>query len=183
MKMKQLIDPGTVMVPCPVVLVSVGDNDKANIITLSWAANVCSDPPMIAIGVRTKRYSYELLQRTGDFVVNVPPRSLLKTAVTCGTKSGRDIDKFKVCKVTPQPSLKVKSPGIAECPLNIECKIRQVVELGSHHLFIGEVEAAHIDDKVLDAKRRPNISKMAPFTFIPLTGEYRSLGTQMKPRD
>jgi len=181
MKMKQLIDPGTVMVPCPVVLVSVGDKEKANIITLSWAANVCSEPPMIAIGVRTKRHSFELLRRAGDFVVNVPSKSLLKAVVICGTKSGRDIDKFKVCKLTPQPSLKVKSPGIAECPLNIECKTQQIVELGSHHLFIGQVEAVHIDDKVLTAKGEPSAAKMGLFVFLPLTGEYRSLGAQMKP--
>jgi len=178
--MKKAIDAGTVMVPCPVVLVSVGDKDKANIITLSWAANVCSKPPMIAIGVRPQRYSYELLRRTGDFVVNVPSRSLFKSAVICGTKSGRDIDKFKVCKLTPQPSLKVKSPGIAECPLNIECKIQQIVELGSHHLFIGEVQAATIDKEMLNAKGEPTASKMELFVFLPLTDEYWSLGDQMK---
>jgi flavin reductase (DIM6/NTAB) family NADH-FMN oxidoreductase RutF len=179
-KLKKLIAPGTVIVPCPVVLVSVGDKDKANIITLSWAANVCSEPPMIAIGVRPKRYSHELLRRTGDFVVNIPSRTLLKATVICGTKSGRALDKFKACNLTPQPSLKVKSPGIAECPLNIECQTRQIVELGSHHLFIGEVEAVHIDEGVLNAKGEPNAAKLGLFAFLPLTGEYRSLGPRIK---
>ncbi len=180
--MKQEHKPATVLVPCPAVLVSVGNEMGANIITLSWVANVCSKPPQIAIGVRPNRHSFGLLEQIGDFVVNVPSEDLLEAVITCGTKSGRSIDKFATCNLTPEPSSKVTSPRIKECPLNIECKTLQVIELGAHHLFVGEVLAWHIDDKVLDEDGEPDIAKMRLITYNPLVGQYWSLGTHLRGR-
>jgi flavin reductase (DIM6/NTAB) family NADH-FMN oxidoreductase RutF len=181
--MKQQKRWGTVMVPCPAVLVSVGDEAEANIITLSWAANVCSKPPRMAIGVRPERYSYALLQRTGDFVINIPSAEHLNAVVLCGTQSGKTIDKFKATGFTPQPSTKINSPLIEECPLNIECKTWNVFELGSHHLFIGDVMNAHIDEKVLTVEGKVDLSKMNLFTYNPLVGQYWSLGQKLDPPD
>jgi flavin reductase (DIM6/NTAB) family NADH-FMN oxidoreductase RutF len=178
--MKQEHKPATVLVPCPAVLVSVGNEMSANIITLSWVANVCSKPPQIAIGVRPQRHSFGLLGQIGDFVVNVPSEDLLEAVVTCGTKSGRSIDKFTTCNLTPEPSSKVTSPRIKECPLNIECKTRQVVELGAHHLFVGEVLTWHIDEAVLDAEGEPDLAKMKLFTYNPLVGQYWSLSSHLQ---
>ena len=172
---------GTVMVPCPAVLVSVGDVAESNIITLSWAANVCSRPPRMAIGVRPERHSYAILRRTGDFVINIPSANHLKAVILCGTQSGKTIDKFKATGFTPQPSTKITSPMIAECPLNIECKTWKIVEIGSHDLFIGDVVNVHIDDEVLTAEGKVNLEKMKLFTYNPLVGQYWSLGQKLEP--
>ena len=181
--MKQQKKWGTVMVPCPAVLVSVGDETEANIITLSWAANVCSKPARLAIGVRPERHSYNLLQRTGDFVINVPSAELLKAVVLCGTQSGKTVDKFAATGLTPQASTQITSPMIAECPLNIECKTWKIIELGSHHLFIGNVVNVHIDEAVLTDEGKVDLQKMNLFTYNPLVGQYWSLGEQLEQSD
>lgn len=170
--MKRELKPRTVMVPCPVALVSVGDEQKTNIITISWAANVSSRPPRMGISVVPKRHSYGILKRVGDFVINIPSKDLVEAAVTCGTKSGRDIDKFKTCNFTPKPSKQITSPMIADCPLNIECKTWKVIELGSHHLFIGDVVAVHIDEDILDEEGEPDLTKFSVFAYMPLVMEY-----------
>jgi flavin reductase (DIM6/NTAB) family NADH-FMN oxidoreductase RutF len=172
---------GTVMVPCPVVLVSVGDETEANIITLSWAANVCSKPPRMVIGVRSERHSFGLLKRIGDFVINIPSANHLKAVVLCGTKSGQTVDKFKATGFTKQPSTEITSPMIAECPLNIECKTWKIIELGSHHLFIGDVLNVHIDEPVLTENGKVDLKKMNLFTYNPLVGQYWSLGQKIEP--
>ena len=179
--MKRELRPGTVMVPCPVTLVSVGDEREANIITLSWAANISSRPPRMAVGVRPERYSYSILKRVGDFVINIPSTDFIEAAVTCGTKSGRDTNKFEACNFTAKPSLHISSPMIAECPLNIECKTWKVVEVGSHHLFIGDVVAVHIDEEVLDKDGEPDLSKLNIFAYIPLTREFWAVNKFLRP--
>jgi flavin reductase (DIM6/NTAB) family NADH-FMN oxidoreductase RutF len=170
--MKKLKKPSTAIIPCPVILVSVANEDKPNIITLSWAANVCSDPPSIAIGVRPNRYSYNLIKEAGDFVVNIPSCDLIDAALLCGTRSGRDHNKFDECDLTPVDATNVSAPMIEECPLNIEAEVREIVNVGVHDLFIAEVVAVHINQDVLDPKGRLELNIAAPFTYIPLTGEY-----------
>lgn len=174
---------GTVMVPCPVVLVSVGDETEANIITLSWAANVCSKPPRMVVGVRPERHSFSLMQRIGDFVINIPSANHLEAVSLCGTKSGKTVDKFEATGFTKQPSTKITSPMITECPLNIECKTWKVIELGSHHLFIGDVVNVHIDDAVLTEDGKVDFVKMNLFTYNPLVGQYWSLGQKIEPSE
>ena len=164
--MKREINPGTVMVPCPVVLLSVDGPDRPNIITLSWAANVCSKPPTMAVGIRAERHSYNLVKDAGEFVLNIPSIEQFEGTEFAGTKSGRDFDKFSECGFTPVPSSKIKSPMIKECPINIECKTRQIVPLGAHDLFIAEVVTAHIDESVLDEKGRFDASKSTLFTYL-----------------
>lgn len=166
--------------PCPAALISVGDETEKNIITLSWIANLCSRPPRMGIGIVPKRHSYGLLKRIGDFVINIPSKEHIEAVVICGTKSGRAIDKFDVTGFTPMPSTQITSPMIAECPLNIECKIWKVIEVGSHHLFIGDVVAAHIDDYVLDEKGEPDLAKMKLITYNPLVGQYWAVNEYLR---
>ncbi|MFX1484440.1 MAG: flavin reductase family protein [Promethearchaeota archaeon] len=178
--MKRLMNPSTALVPCPVVLLSVTGEDKPNIITLSWVANVCSKPPTIIAGIRPERHSYELIKRAKEFVLNIPSTKQFKGTEFAGTKSGREYDKFKECGFTPEPASKVNAPIIKECPINIECKTTQVIPLGAHHLFIAEVVAVHIDEGVLDERGRFDPTKTTLFTYLPLNGQYWALGEHLK---
>jgi len=177
--MKRELNPTTAVVPCPVVLLSVAGEDKPNIITLSWVANVCSKPPTIVVGVRPQRHSHAMIKAAGDFVLNIPSMHEFEASDFAGTKSGRDHDKFDECNLTPHASTKIRSPMIKECPINIECKVKSVNSIGVHDLFIAEVVAVHIDEAVLDEKGRFDASKMKMFTYLPLSGEYWSLGEEI----
>lgn len=136
--------PGTVLSPVPAVMVScAGLSGKPNIITLAWVGTVCSDPPMVGISIRPSRYSHGLIDETGDFVINLPLRTQLEAMDYCGVVSGRDVDKFTTTGLTPISAELVKSPLIAECPVNMECRVRQSISLGSHDLFIAEILRVH----------------------------------------
>ncbi len=178
--MKKEMNPTTAMVPCPVVLLSVSGPDRPNIITLSWAANVCSKPPTMVIGIRPERYSYDLVKDAGEYVLNIPSVDQLDGTVFAGTKSGRDFDKFSECGFTSELASKVKAPMIKECPINIECKTREIVPLGAHDLFIVDVLAVHIDKSVLDEKGRLDASEANLFTYLPLNGQYWTLGEKLR---
>jgi flavin reductase (DIM6/NTAB) family NADH-FMN oxidoreductase RutF len=178
--MKREMKPTTALVPCPVVLLSVYGPDRPNIITLSWAANVCSNPPTMVVGIRPERYSYNLVKSAGEFVLNIPSTNLIEGTVFVGTKSGRDYDKFSECGFTPEPASKINAPMIKECPISIECKIRNIIPLGAHDLFIVEVVSIHIDESVLDEKGRFDASKTELFTYLPLNGQYWALGEKLR---
>ncbi len=178
--MKREIKPTTALVPCPVVLLSVSGDDKPNIITLSWAANVCSSPPTMVVGIRPERHSYDLVKDAGEFVLNIPSADLIEGTVFAGTKSGRDYDKFSECGFTPEPASKIKQPMIKECPINIECKIKSIVPLGAHDLFIVDVLAVHIEESVLSENGRFDASKTNLFTYLPLNGQYWTLGEKLR---
>ena len=178
--MKKEFKPFNSIVPCPVALLSVKGENGPNIITLSWVANVCSKPPMVVVGIRPSRHSYKLVQETGDFVLNIPSSDMLEAVKFAGTKSGRDYDKFDQLGLTPMPSKSITSPMIKECPLNIECKVTQTMNLGSHDLFIAEVLTVHLDELVLDAeKKNPEPASMKLFTYLPIVGEYWTLGEKI----
>jgi len=164
--MKVSKNPYNALFPCPVVLVtSVNSSGKPNIITLAWAGTVCSEPPMIGLGINPKRYSYTLIDESGEFVVNIPTTSILKSTDLCGTVSGRDVDKFAETGLSPEPSEKVKPPLIKECPVNIECAVKNKIPLGSHHLFLGEVVLVHVDEELLNSSGRIDFTKAAPFVY------------------
>ena len=129
--------PGNMLYPVPAVMVSCGrEGEKPNIITVAWAGTVCSDPPMVSISVRKERYSYGIIRETGEFVINLVNRELVRAADYCGVKSGRDEDKFAAMGLTAQPSRYVKAPGIGESPVSLECRVTQRLELGSHDMFL-----------------------------------------------
>lgn len=176
MKVKK--DPWTALFPCPVVLVTCADSkDKPNIITLAWAGVVCSDPPMLGLGIRPSRHSFKLIESSGEFVVNIPTTKILKEADYCGVFSGKDVDKFSETKLTPEPAKKVKPPLIKECPVNIECIVKKNIPLGSHHLFIGEVVCVHVDKDVLGEQKEIDFKMVSSIVYS--QGEYWSLGKRI----
>jgi flavin reductase (DIM6/NTAB) family NADH-FMN oxidoreductase RutF len=171
--------PSNVLLPVPLVMVSVAgvDGGAPNIVTLAWAGNVCSAPPMLSISVRPSRHSYGLLQRSHEFVVNVPRRSQAREVDLCGNASGRDTDKFAACGFHAVSGERVAAPLIEECPINIECVTRHRLSLGAHDLFIGEILAVHFDEEVLDSRGRLQAAKVDPLAY--LNGEYWSLGERV----
>ena len=169
---------GNMLYPLPVVMVSVADKEgKSNILTVAWAGTVCTNPPMVSISVRPERYSYHMLKETGEFAINLPTRDLAKATDNCGERSGRDVDKWKEMNLTPVPSLEVKVPSIAESPVNIECRVHHVEELGSHHMFGAEVVAVQVDDAYLDEKKSFHLSQAKPIVYS--HGEYYLLGEKL----
>ena len=165
--------------PVPVVLVSARDREalRANIITIAWCGVVASKPPLISISVRPSRHSHKLIIAEREFVINIPAKESLREADICGTLSGRDIDKFKRCGFTAIKSSKISAPLIKECPVNIECALKDVVKLGSHDMFIGEVVAVHMDESILGDDGKIDYTKARPFVYN--QGEYRECGSQI----
>ena len=160
--------------PVPAVLVSCGTGEWSNIITLAWVGTLCSDPPLIGIGVQPRRYSHRLIREIGEFVINLPSADQIVWVDHCGVVSGRDVDKWSACGFARAPALKVRVPVIAQCPVNIECRVRQTLSLGTHDLFIGEVVAVQADDAVLDEQGLLDLEKAKPVAY--LNGEYRRVG-------
>ena len=149
--MKVPFKPGTLVYPLPALMVSCGDRpENYNIITVGWTGTICSDPPMCYISVRKERYSHKIIMDSGEFVLNLTTEALAKATDWCGVRSGKDHNKFKEMHLTPEQGQIVKAPLIAESPLNIECKIVEVKELGSHDMFIANVVAVNADEKLID---------------------------------
>ncbi len=170
--------PGNMLYPLPAVMVSVADNSgNTNIITVAWAGTVCTNPPMVSISVRPSRYSYHMIKETGEFVINLTTRALTSTADYCGVRSGRDVDKWKESNLTPVPSDCVKAPGIAESPVNIECRVVRTELLGSHEMFLAKVVAVHVDEQYMDAKGGFHLEDAAPIVYS--HGVYYDLGSHL----
>lgn len=164
--------------PLPAVMVSVSDREgRDNIITVAWAGTICTNPPMLSISVRPERYSYHMLVETKEFVVNLTTEQLCFATDYCGVRSGRDVDKFKEMKLTKEKASKVKAPMIKESPVNIECRVRKIEELGSHHMFIADVVAVHADEAYLDEKNKFDLSLAKPLVYS--HGEYYSMGKRL----
>jgi flavin reductase (DIM6/NTAB) family NADH-FMN oxidoreductase RutF len=177
---KKSMKPTSVLPLTPVVLVSCQDEGaKPNIITLAWVGVANSDPPMISVAIRQERHSYGIIKRTGEFVVNFPTTEILKEMDFCGVVSGSKVDKFSATKLTPMTAEKVKAPLIKECPVNLECRVKQIIPLGSHDLFLGEVAAAHMDTEVQDEKGRIDLDKAKLFAFCAGAPAYWSLGERI----
>lgn len=150
---KEYWKPGNMLYPVPAVMVSCGrEGERPDIITIAWAGTICSDPAMVSISVRKERFSHGIIKDTGEFVINLVNKKLVRAADCCGVKSGRDTDKFKDTGLTPQPSRYVKAPGIEESPVNLECRVVEVKELGSHDMFLAKVEGVTIDNQYMDER-------------------------------
>lgn len=164
--------------PVPAVMVSCGRKDETpNIITVAWAGTVCSDPAMVSISVRRSRYSYDIIKETGEFVINLVTKDLVFATDFCGVKSGKDVDKYNEMKLTPLASQKVSAPGIAESPVNIECKVVQALELGSHTMFIGEVVNVTVEDSYLNESGKFELNSTGLVSYS--HGEYFLLGEKL----
>lgn len=177
---KRILAPGTVLYPLPAVLVTCGDlGGEKNAITLAWVGTAASEPPCIVIGVRPTRFSYGLIQRYGDFVVNLPRADQVSVLEYCGTVSGRTEDKFAKAGLTPVRGESVRAPLVEEFPVNIECKVKDRIPLGSHDLFIGEVVSVHADSSVL-TEGSIDPAKMDPVAYF--RGNYFRLGEMIAKR-
>ena len=175
---KQHWKPGNMLNPVPAVMVSVTDKEgKSNIITVAWAGTVCRNPPMVSISVRPSRYSYQILEETGEFVINLTNESLVKACDYCGVVSGRDVDKFAKTGLTPIPMEHVHAMGIDESPVNMECKITEKRELGSHTMFIAEVVGVTVDDQYMDETGKFHINESGLVMYS--HGEYFALGKKL----
>lgn len=158
--------PGTMVYPVPAVMVSCGTTEEEyNIITIAWTGTVCSNPPMTYISVRKERYSYDIIKKNMEFVINLTTEPLAFATDFCGVKSGRDLNKFETMNLTPMPSSKIKTPIIAECPISIECKVTQIIELGSHDMFLAEVLAVNGDKALMDEDGKFHLDKALPICY------------------
>ena len=175
---KQNWKPGNMLNPVPAVMVSLADKDgKNNIITVAWAGTICTNPPMLSISARPERYSYNMIKNTGEFVVNLTTEELVRACDFCGVKSGRDVDKFKEMKLTPLKMEHVSAPGISESPVNIECKVVEAKELGSHTMFIAEVLGVTVDESHMDEKGKFLINEAGLVMYS--HGEYFRMGDKL----
>ena len=177
---KQVWKAGNMLYPLPAVMVTVADRKgNDNIITLAWTGTVNSDPPMLSISVRKERYSHAMLLETGEFAVNLVTEELTRAMDFCGVRSGRDLDKFAAAGLTREPATQVAAPLIAESPLSLECRVRQVIELGSHDLFLADILAVCVDERYLDEKGtfHLNDARLTAYSHGAYFGLGRKLGT------
>ncbi len=174
---KEFWKPGNMLYPLPAVMISCAAGARPNIITVAWCATVCSDPAMISISVRKERHSYEIIKQSREFVVNLVNEKLTFAMDNCGVKSGRDIDKFSSLKLTPVKMHTVSCPGIGESPVNIECHVEKMIELGSHTMFIGKVTGVNVDKSLLDEKNSLRLDKAGLVAY--LHGGYFGMGKKI----
>ena len=176
---KEYWKPGNMLYPVPAVMVSCGrEGEKPNIITVAWAGTICSDPAMVSISVRKERYSHDIIKETGEFVINLVNKRLVRATDYCGVKSGRDVDKFAACGLHSAPgSVLTDCPILEESPVNLECKVTQVIPLGSHDLFLAEVVACDVDESLLDESGKLCLEKAKLIVYS--HGEYLALGRKL----
>ena len=165
--------PGTFLYPLPVVMVSCGNMEKSNIITVAWTGIMNTDPAMVYISVRPTRYSYNIIKESGEFVINLTTENLAYATDWCGVKTGAQVDKFKEMNLTKEPAKFVKCPMIKESPVSVECKVKEIKELGTHHMFVAEVLGINADEKYIDEKGAFDISKCDLIAYS--NGNYYSL--------
>lgn len=171
--MKKSFKPGTLLSPVPTVMVSCGDGEEKNIITIGWTGIINSEPPITYISVRKSRHSHHIIEKTGEFVINLTTEKLAFAADYCGVKSGRDVDKFREMKLTPESADIVKCPMIAQSPVNLECRVIEVKSYPTHDMFIAEIVAMHADDEIVNEKGKIDMSAAGLIAYV--HGEYFGL--------
>ena len=170
--------PGNMLYPLPAVLVtSKSAAGEEDVCTVAWAGTVCSDPVMVSISLRPSRKTYENIRESGSFVVNVTTEELAHATDFCGVRSGRDLDKFAAEKLATEPAEKIDCPMLAASPVNLECRVREELALGSHTMFVGEVLAVHVEENYLDEKGRFDFAACRPLAYC--HGEYRAIGRKL----
>ncbi|MDD2970124.1 MAG: flavin reductase family protein [Lachnospiraceae bacterium] len=175
---KQYWKPGNMLYPVPAVMVSCQrENEKPNIITLAWAGTISSDPAMLSVSIRKERYSYDIIKETGEFVVNLVTKDTVFATDFCGVRSGKDLDKFKETGLTPIASKYIMAPSIDECPVNIECKVTDVIPLGTHDMFIAKVVGVTVEEKYMDKSGKFCLNETGLVAYS--HGEYFELGKKL----
>ncbi|MBQ6036749.1 MAG: flavin reductase family protein [Lachnospiraceae bacterium] len=172
---KKQFKPGNMLAPVPAALITCKDSEgRTNMLTLAWVGTICSDPPMLSISIRKERFSHHMVLETGEFVVNLTTEEILEATDYAGVKSGRDVDKWKETGLTPEKASVVDVPLIKESPLNLECRVKQVLELGSHDMFIADIVAVDADEKYLDETGRFRLDRCGLIAYS--HGDYQALG-------
>ena len=172
---KEIWKPGNMLYPVPPVLVTCHNKKgESNMLTVAWVGTICSTPAMLSISVRKERYSHAMLMETGEFVVNLPTEDLVWETDEAGVRSGRDLNKWETLHLHREEGKILSVPMILECPVNMECKVKQVLELGSHDLFLAEIVAVHVDSALLDEKKRLQLEKAKLLAYS--HGQYFGLG-------
>ena len=176
---KQTWQGGNMLYPLPAVMVSCANAaGEKDIVTVAWAGTVCTNPPMLSISLRPERHSYHIVRESGEFVVNLVTARLQRACDWCGVRSGRDYDKWAECRLTPAPATTLElAPAIEESPVSIECRVRDVLELGSHHLFLADVTAVQVEDALLDDRGRLDLARAGLTAYS--HGEYFELGRRI----
>ncbi len=170
--------PANLLNPVPPVLVCSMDSEgRPNVMTAAWTGTVCSDPVMVSVSIRPERLSYGLIRDSGEFVLSLPTRRMTRAVDFCGVRSGRDVDKFQELGLTQAPSRTIRTPGIAQCPVNLECRLIEIRPLGTHDLFLGEVTGVNIDPALLDAGGRLDLGRADLLAYV--HGEYYTLGEKV----
>ncbi len=168
---------GTMLYPVPPAMISCGTLEHPNIMTAAWTGIISSEPPMTYVSIRPSRYSHGIIKESGEFVINLPTLAMVTAADFCGVKSGRDIDKFKETELTPAPCTQVRAPQIAESPVSIECKVKEIRNFGTHDMFLAEIVAVNVDDKYIDKDGKFWIEKTGLLAFA--HGHYFTLGRNL----
>ena len=169
--------PGTLLAPAPPALVSCGTMEAHNVLTAAWTGIVCSEPPMTYVSIRPERYSHHMSLERGEFVINLPTQAIVRATDLCGVKSGRDGDKFALAGLTAEPSALVAAPGIGECPVSLECRVREVLHLGRHDMFLSDIVAVDVDPGYVDEKGALHLEKAGLLAYA--HGGYYGLGRQL----
>ncbi len=177
MENRTVWDGSALLSPVPAVLVSVGDENEKNVFTVAWTGTLNTKPPKTYISVRPERYSYDIIERTGEFVINLPSTALVKAVDFCGVRSGKNMDKFKEMKLTAIKSNSVNAPSIEECPISMECRVCDKIHLGTHTMFIADILKISVKNEFLDDNGKLHIKKCKLLAYA--HGEYFSLGERL----
>lgn len=169
--------PGNLVAPVPAAMVSCGSIEKPNIITVAWTGNICSGPAKVFISVRPERYSYRLIRESGEYVINLTTAALVRAADFCGVRSGREVDKFAHLGLTPLPAREVSCPIIGESPVSLECRVTDIIPLGTHDMFLADVAAVQVEEEYLDENGKLRLDKCHLAAYA--HGEYFSLGKKV----
>ncbi|MBR6789991.1 MAG: flavin reductase family protein [Oscillospiraceae bacterium] len=174
---KQIWKPGALLAPVPPALVTCGTVEAPNVLTVGWTGILATHPAMTYVSIRPERYSYPLIREGGCFVINLPTEKLARAADFCGVRSGRDTDKFALCGLTAGEASTVSAPVLNESPVNIECRVKEIIELGSHHMFLAEITAIQVDDGLVDENGKLCLDRAGLIAYA--HGEYYSLGEKL----
>ena len=169
--------PGTLLAPAPPALVTSGDGERSNVFTAAWTGIVCSEPPMTYVSIRRERFSHGIISETREFAINLPCEAITRATDLCGVRSGRDGDKFALAGLTREPSHLVAAPTIAECPVSLECRVREIIPLGSHDMFLADIVSVGVDPRFVDEKGALHMEKCGLLAYA--HGAYFGLGKQL----
>ena len=168
---------GTMLAPVPPALISCGTTEKPNVMTAAWTGIICTEPTLVYVSIRPSRYSNELIRQSGEFVINIPTTALARAVDLCGVKSGRNVDKFKLAGITAAACEKISAPQVAESPISLECKVKEITSFGSHDMFLAEVVAVDVDEAYINGKQALDLQKAGLLAYA--HGFYYGLGRKI----